>query len=93
MDCKEIIKAIDDYFDDFLSDDDRIVIDKHLGQCFQCNIVYTNMNNYFQQLKNFSSLIEKPISLQAEINDELYGEKPPEEIKPKKSGFRLFKRD
>jgi|GEM_PF-4353160 len=92
MGCEEVFGFIDDYYDDLLSDDLRILIDKHLGECYKCNTSYNEMSNYFQQLKTFSNIIDKPTTLQNEIIEELTGEKPKEEIKPKKSAFGFFKR-
>lgn len=94
MDCPEVLGFIDDYYDEVISDDLHIEIDKHLGTCYNCNSVYKEMNNYFQQLKDFSHLLDKPTTLQEDIFHELTGEtkEPVEEVKPKKNPFKFFKR-
>lgn len=90
--CDQIQNMINDYYDDLLSEDDRIEIDRHLGTCFHCSVSYQEMNNYFEQLKNFSMSIEKPTGLLKDINAELTGEKPPEQTKSPKSLFGFFKK-
>lgn len=92
MDCSKALELIDDYYDEILSEDLRIDIDKHLGECFNCRTTYNEMNNYFFQLRSFAQVLELPSSLQNEITEEFTTEKPIEEIKPKKKGFSFFKK-
>lgn len=92
MDCSKVLEYIDDYYDEVLSEESRIEIDKHLGECFNCRTAYNEMNNYFTLMRTFSQILELPSTLQNEINEEFTTEKPVSEVKPKKKGFSFFKR-
>jgi len=57
MDCKEVIKNMDKYFEDRLSDLEVHSIKKHLEKCDNCKLEYENTSRFFDIMSNHQPVL------------------------------------